>query len=326
MRHVFWLVPDAIGGRAGPVLEPWVAPDLRTAGFGAVLNLSEHAPDTAALAEAGLACHWAPLPNAVPPSPETEAGCTRVLPEALQYLQDRIAAGHRVLVHCHAGQDRTGLLMALYMAQDHGLAAVEAIERVRTVRPGALTAPGWEVMAARIIPMILAEAGLPPLTDDYLARMPRIMEATELVSVGPDAAGRDARLAPGAAAAWQRLREAANQAGVPLVLHSAFRSVARQRKLVLRKHAAGQPWEQIWAVNARPGHSEHHAGWAIDLGAPGSQPLDEAFASTPQYHWLEQNAGDFGFVLTYPRDNRTGIAFEPWHWCWCPDHRSAPAT
>ena len=30
----------------------------------------------------------------------------------------------------------------------------------------------------------------------------------------------------------------------------------------------------------------------------------------------QARAGDFGFALSYPRGNRHGIAYEPWHWCW----------
>ena len=28
----------------------------------------------------------------------------------------------------------------------------------------------------------------------------------------------------------------------------------------------------------------------------------------------QAKAGDFGFSMTYPRDNPWGISYEPWHW------------
>jgi D-alanyl-D-alanine carboxypeptidase len=68
-------------------------------------------------------------------------------------------------------------------------------------------------------------------------------------------------------------------------------------------------------VNAYPGHSEHHTGRAIDLGAPSVAPLEEEFENTPEFAWLRARAGSFGFQMTYPRSNVHGIVYEPWHWC-----------
>ncbi|HVT32680.1 MAG TPA: D-alanyl-D-alanine carboxypeptidase family protein, partial [Rhodanobacteraceae bacterium] len=37
---------------------------------------------------------------------------------------------------------------------------------------------------------------------------------------------------------------------------------------------------------------------------------------SPAFAWLKRHASRFGFRLSYPRRNRHGIAYEPWHWCW----------
>ena len=52
------------------------------------------------------------------------------------------------------------------------------------------------------------------------------------------------------------------------------------------------------------------------MTTPGYQPLDEEFEHSAAFAWLRRNAGNYGFHLSYPRDNRHGIAYEPWHWCW----------
>ena len=70
---------------------------------------------------------------------------------------------------------------------------------------------------------------------------------------------------------------------------------------------------------ALPGHSEH--------GSPHHQAIDfinqdgingedhpEEFEALPEYAWLTQHAREFGFVLSYPRDNPWHTSFEPWHW------------
>jgi D-alanyl-D-alanine carboxypeptidase len=156
---------------------------------------------------------------------------------------------------------------------------------------------------------------LPDPPEDYRLRMPRHAEAPELRSVGYDSSGRETFLAPAAAAAWLRMRQAAAESGVGLVPVSGFRSVARQRELLEAKLASGDSWAEILLLTAYPGFSEHHSGRAIDIGAPDNDDLGEAFAATAQFAWLEANAHRFGFGLTYHRNNPFGIAYEPWHWC-----------
>lgn len=155
------------------------------------------------------------------------------------------------------------------------------------------------------VPAAYAERGLPVCE-----------EALDLVSVGVDIAGRERQLVPGAASAWGVLRDAAAADGVVLQLVSAFRSVDYQREIVERKLRQGIAIEDILRVNAAPGYSEHHTGRAIDLTTPGCAPLTEAFETTPAFAWLTQHAARFGFTMSYPRGNRYGIAYEPWHWSW----------
>lgn len=139
-------------------------------------------------------------------------------------------------------------------------------------------------------------------------------EAIELVPVGCDIYGREQKLAPMAASAWQEMKAAAEREHVTLQLVSAFRSVAYQRQIIERKLAAGQTLDQILRVSAAPGYSEHHTGRAIDLTAPGCKPLTEEFEQTPAFAWLARRANSYGFSMTYPRNNPSGVIYEPWHW------------
>ena len=143
---------------------------------------------------------------------------------------------------------------------------------------------------------------------------PAYPEALELVDVGPNLVGRMQRLVPVAADRWRAMVEAGDGDGVTLLIVSGYRSVEYQATLIRNKIEAGQTIEQILSVNAAPGFSEHHTGRAVDIATPGSRPLTEEFESSPAFRWLEQNAADFGFSLTYPRDNPWGVIYEPWHW------------
>ena len=158
-------------------------------------------------------------------------------------------------------------------------------------------------------------AGLGISVAEIAARsLPRCTEATDLVVAEVDPDGREHRLTPEAAEAWQRLKEAAARAGIVLHIVSAFRSVDRQVEIIRRKLAAGQSLDEILRVSAPPGYSEHHTGRAIDVGTPDAPALETCFEETSAYTWLVANAHRFGFTLSYPRDNPEGYQYEPWHW------------
>jgi D-alanyl-D-alanine carboxypeptidase len=140
-------------------------------------------------------------------------------------------------------------------------------------------------------------------------------EATVLVVAETGEDGRQHRLVPPAARAWGSLKEAAQADGVEIRIVSAFRSVERQAEIVRGKLARGQSIDQILSVSAPPGYSEHHTGRAVDVTTEGVRPLQVEFEGTAAFEWLSGNAKRFGFLLSYPRHNRYGYMYEPWHWC-----------
>lgn len=154
---------------------------------------------------------------------------------------------------------------------------------------------------------------------DYARRrhLPLQRVARSLVSIGrADDDGQLLKLAPRAAAAWKRMRAAAARDRVHLLQLSGYRSVARQTRVIRRKLAAGENIDAILRFVAAPGCSEHHTGRALDIGSPVHPQLDADFARTAEFRWLRRHASRFGFHLSYPRRNRHGIGYEPWHWCW----------
>ncbi|PZO10679.1 MAG: hypothetical protein DCF25_20395 [Leptolyngbya foveolarum] len=77
-------------------------------------------------------------------------------------------------------------------------------------------------------------------------------------------------------------------------------------------------------LSASPEHSEHHTGYAIDIG-DGDRPdtdLAPQFADTAAYQWLLNNAYIFGFEQSFPQNNAQGLNFEPWHWRYVQSERA----
>ncbi|HET6603396.1 MAG TPA: M15 family metallopeptidase [Xanthomonadaceae bacterium] len=143
-----------------------------------------------------------------------------------------------------------------------------------------------------------------------------VAEPATLQLAGRDRYRRPLWLRDRAARAWQRMRQAAESDGITLQAISGWRSHAYQYGIFRRKLARGQDMQQILGVNTAPGYSEHHGGDALDLGTPGEPPAEESFETTPAFAWLSRHAADFGFAMSYPRGNRHGIIYEPWHWRW----------
>ena len=124
-------------------------------------------------------------------------------------------------------------------------------------------------------------------------------------------------LRPEAARALEAMRAAAVADGISLSVLSAYRSVDLQKQLFFDvKAERNQTSADRARVSAPPGFSEHSTGYAVDLG-DGRLPatnLMESFEATDAYRWLDRHASRFHFVRSFPKGNRQGVIYEPWHW------------
>ncbi|MCL2201248.1 MAG: M15 family metallopeptidase [Oscillospiraceae bacterium] len=125
------------------------------------------------------------------------------------------------------------------------------------------------------------------------------------------------RLREEAAEHFSKMRTAVADAGLRLQVISTFRSYQTQAGTHSRgvaRHGLASADRQF----ARPGHSEHQMGLALDiLHRSGFQFMTQArFQYTREFAWLTENAHTFGFILRYPEQYRHihGYIFEPWHW------------
>ncbi len=124
------------------------------------------------------------------------------------------------------------------------------------------------------------------------------------------------KLRPEAAQALTSLLFKANEAGVPMSVISSYRSYQTQVSTYNKwVNQSGQADADTFS--ARPGHSEHQTGLAVDLGESGSSAcdLETCFGDTAAGIWLANNASSYGFIIRYPlgRDATTGYQYEPWH-------------
>lgn len=114
----------------------------------------------------------------------------------------------------------------------------------------------------------------------------------------------------------KRMFDAASADNVRLTIQSGYRSYNFQENLYNR-YVSEQGQATADTQSARPGHSEHQTGLAIDLGGMTTPECNIAacFANTIEGKWLASHAHKYGFIIRYPsgKSSITGYIHEPWH-------------
>ena len=116
------------------------------------------------------------------------------------------------------------------------------------------------------------------------------------------------------------MSEAARDQDAALAVVSAYRSYDDQ-VATFDSWVAQLGEKAARRTSARPGHSEHQLGTALDFRSANDEtaPWDlDDWATTPAGAWLGANAWRFGFVMSYPKgmSDETCYAYEPWHYRW----------
>ena len=107
-----------------------------------------------------------------------------------------------------------------------------------------------------------------------------------------------------------KMSDAAKKDGLSMKVLSAYRTENYQRNLYNNKvRTAGRVNADNYS--ARPGHSEHQTGLAVDISSTKG-----TFEYTPEFKWLQKHAHEYGYILRYPKGKEwiTGYSYEPWHY------------
>lgn len=111
------------------------------------------------------------------------------------------------------------------------------------------------------------------------------------------------------------LVSAADSEGMELAVASAHRSFYEQS--LAYSFYTGLYGSEAGRVSAMPGHSEHQLGTTVDFtNAAVGYGILQDFGYTEASAWLQENAAEYGFVLSYPEgeEEKTGYVWEPWHY------------
>lgn len=125
----------------------------------------------------------------------------------------------------------------------------------------------------------------------------------------------DAKILKIHADVWPHMQDMLSDAakeGIRIYVFSAYRSFNEQQAL------KGQ-YSVIYGTgsanqfSADQGYSEHQLGTTADFITTGLKGELDGFDGTKAYPWLKANAYKYGFILSYPENNKFYV-FEPWHW------------
>lgn len=137
----------------------------------------------------------------------------------------------------------------------------------------------------------------------------------QLVSVSIAQDG-DETVRPETDAALAVLSDAMRAAiGEGVHVFSSYRSYSTQTGLY-NNYVAQYGQAEADTTSARPGHSEHQTGLAVDvMGTGGQCRLNTCFGDTAAGRWIAESAWQHGFIVRYPRglEGITGYEWEPWH-------------
>lgn len=103
--------------------------------------------------------------------------------------------------------------------------------------------------------------------------------------------------------------------GVAPKVISGYRSQSAQASLY-SSYVVSDGQANADTYSARPRHSEHQTGLAVDLGnSSGKCNLEICFENTAEGEWIKLHAQEYGFIIRYPdkKTTITGYQYEPWH-------------
>ena len=143
------------------------------------------------------------------------------------------------------------------------------------------------------------------LTSSYIPK--------NLESISLKYANSDKYLQKEAKEAFEKLSDDASNLGYRIVAISAYRDYNYQNEL-FNYYVKEKGLEYALNCSAKPGHSEHQTGLAVDV--EGENKDYDQFENTKEFDWIKNNAHKYGFILRYPKgkEHITGFKYEPWHY------------
>lgn len=144
-------------------------------------------------------------------------------------------------------------------------------------------------------------------------QLPKKYKPNDLERLNLKYSNKDKFLRKEAKKHFEKLSENAKKEGYSIIAVSTYRSYYYQKELY-EYYVKNKGKKYADKSSARPGHSEHQTGLAVDV--MGSNGNYNDFENSKEFKWMQENAHKYGFILRYPKNKThiTGFKYEPWHY------------
>ena len=144
-------------------------------------------------------------------------------------------------------------------------------------------------------------------------KLPENYVPSKLELISNEFANENKYLREDAKVAFENLSKDAKELGYRIIAVSTYRDYEYQNKLY-NMYVEEKGIDYADKCSARPGHSEHQTGLAVDV--EGSNYDYDEFENSKEFVWMKENAYKYGFILRYPKGKEkiTGFKYEPWHY------------
>lgn len=154
-KLTYTVEPGLLYGRPGPNKSRWDLVSLKRRGLAAVVSLVQ-IEDPGSVLRAGLRHCVIPFEEKLHLPYKTANGFViDIFDEFDRVLNAHLPRREAVLVHCNAGKDRTGLLLAYYLVSRRELSAKRALKALRSVKLDALSGAGYEEILFALEPEMI---------------------------------------------------------------------------------------------------------------------------------------------------------------------------
>lgn len=197
----------------------------------------------------------------------------------------------------------------IWTSSDEKIATVDSLGNIKAVGEGkcTITVKSADNPAVSASVQVTVEAAKEPAVADGVTYIEGILIANKTYAL--PASYNPGGLTNECYSAFMSLVSGAAADNINIYCSSGFRSYESQQ-YIYNNYVAMDGQAKADTYSARPGHSEHQTGLAIDCNI-----IDDSFTGTPEAIWLENNCHKYGFIIRYPRnkDHITGYKYEPWH-------------
>lgn len=197
----------------------------------------------------------------------------------------------------------------IWTSSDKSIATVDSLGNIKAVGEGIciITVKSADNPAVSASVQVTVESAKEPAVADGVTYIEGILIANKTYAL--PASYNPGGLTNECYSAFMNLVSGAAADNINIYCSSGFRSYESQQ-YIYNNYVAMDGQAKADTYSARPGHSEHQTGLAIDCNI-----IDDSFTGTPEAIWLENNCHKYGFIIRYPRnkDHITGYKYEPWH-------------